>query len=505
MKDLVLHCRFYMKQEYFLAIDIGTTNTKAAIISLDGEILDKAGDEVEIYHPKIKWVEVDSEDWWLSICHSIRLIVKRTGISPEQISAIGLCGVMHALVPVDSKGRAIDRMILWMDQRGESQRQWLMENYGEKIRQVTGGHPSVATASAPKLRWLVENKPDVIKQTHKFLLAKDFIRLKLTGKYATDVTDSGGTHLLERKTRRWSEEFLRIIGLSTAQMPKIIQSTDIAGYVTEQAAGETNLAPGIPVVAGASDVKATLIGANAYVPRRIYLYMGTAAWGGVALEAKFDNGKPAMNHRWFGATATMCATLKWYRDVLGEADVTRAKKLSVEPYEFLSQEAGKIEPGADGLIFIPHMMGERGKHPNPDAKGVLFGLTLAHRRPNIIRAIMEGNAYLVRQLIDETPGTESVDEILAIGGGAKSKIWREIIANVTDKTVLIPKEFECGLLGAAILAGAGIGKFDHPSDAARKWNHIIDQQHPATSVAQAYEKPYELYRKIDTALEEFYV
>lgn len=493
-----------MKQDCFLAIDIGTTNTKAAIVSLDGKFLDKQSEEITIYHPKPRWAEIDSEDWWISIHQSIRSILKQTDISPKQISAIGLCGIMHALVPVDKNGKAIDRMILWMDGRGRSQQRWLIENHGEKIRQITGGYPGIATASVPKLCWLVENKPDVIKQTYKFLLAKDFIRLKLTGEYATDVSDSLGTHLLDRKTRNWSEEFLSIIGLSINQMPRILQSTEIAGYVTKQATDETNLAPGTPVVAGASDVRATLIGANAYVPKCIYLYMGTAAWAGLALEAKFDsNGQPVMNHRWLGATATMGATLKWYRDVLGEADVAQAKKLSVEPYEFISQEAAKVEPGAEGLIFIPHMMGERGKRPNPGAKGVLFGLTLAHRRPHIVRAFMEGNAYLIRQLIDETPGADSVDKILAIGGGAKSKLWREIIANVTNKTVLIPREFECGLLGAAILAGVGIGKFSHPADVARKWNYIINRQRPVSAIVQAYEKPYQLYRSIDAALEKF--
>jgi len=495
-----------MQTKYILAIDIGTTNTKTAIVSLDGIIIDQKSEEVKTYYPKPKWVEVQPEDWWESICRMVSLMLKQNNISSKQFAAVGLCGVMHALVPVDKNGRTIGRMILWMDQRGKSQQEWLIDNYGEKIRKICGGKPSIATASAPKLRWLVENKPEVIAQTYKFLLAKDFVRMKLTGEYLTDVTDSGGTHLLDVKTHNWSEEFLDIIGLSLEQMPEIIKSTDIAGYVTPQAANETELMPGTPVVAGASDVRATLIGANAYVPGRIYLYMGTAAWGGIGLEAKFDSdGKPVMNHRWLGATATLCATIKWYRNVLGKADIQKAQELSLEPYEFISQQAAKVKPGAEGLIFIPHMMGERGRRPNPDAKGVLFGLTLAHQRKHIIRAILEGNTFLIRQLIDETPGTESVDQILAIGGGARSETWREILADVTDKTILIPREFECGLLGAAILACVGIGEFKHASDAAQKWNKIVGKQNPDSEIVQAYQKPYQLYRNIDADLEKFYI
>ena len=495
-------------QCYLLAIDLGTMSCKVAIFSDAGELISHARADLTIHYPQPTWVEAVPDDWWATVIKLIGKTLDASGISANRIAGIGLCGLMHALVPIDGDGNAIDRAMLWMDQRCKPQAEWMIQNFGEKIRQFAGRLPSTTT-SAAKLLWLKENKPDVVERTYKFLLAKDYIRLKLTDEFATDVSDSGGTSLIDREGKDWSVELLEeIIGVSAEKMPVIRQSTDIAGYVTQQAASETGLAQGTPVIVGSSDVLATLTGANIYAPRRVCLYMGTAAW--MAMSAETDDRihpfseDVRLRYRWLGATATLGAGLKWYKEVLGQAEASQAEKNGVDPYVDIEREAAKAPPGAGGLIFIPHLMGERAVKHNPDAKGTLFGLTLGHQKRHIIRAILEGNAYIIRHLFDVHEDSDEITEILTVGGGAKSSLWREIIANVTGKTVLVPRIFEAASLGVAILAGVGTGVLNSIQEAANAWIHIADRMEPNTALMQRYEKSYKLYRDLDRTLQKFY-
>ncbi|MBM3241612.1 hypothetical protein FJZ31_35470 [Candidatus Poribacteria bacterium] len=503
-------------QCYLLAIDLGTMSCKVAIFSDAGELISHARADLTIHYPQPTWVEAAPDDWWAIVIKLIREALDASKISPNQLAGIGVCGLMHALVPINRQGNVIDRAMLWMDQRCKSQAEWMIQNFGEKIRQLTGRLPSTTT-SAAKLLWLKENRPDVVERTYKFLLAKDYLRLKLTGEFATDVSDSGGTSLIDREGKKWSVGLLEdIIGVSAEKMPVIHQSTDIAGYVTQQAAEETGLAQGTPVIVGSSDVLATLTGANIYAPRRVCLYMGTAAW--MAMSAETDDRihpfseDVRFRYRWLGATATLGAGLKWYKEVLGQAEASQAEKNGIDPYVDIEREAAKAPPGAGGLIFIPHLMGERAIKHNPDAKGTLFGLTLGHQKRHIIRAIMEGNAYIIRHLFDVEEDADlsrqsrgKITEILTVGGGAKSPLWREIIANVTGKTVLAPRIFEAASLGVAILAGVGIGVLNNIKETTNAWVHIAGRIEPDPALTQKYEKSYRLYRDLDTALQKFYL
>ena len=518
-------------QCYLLAIDLGTMSCKVAIFSNAGKLINRARADLTIHYPQPMWIEAVPDDWWTIVIKLIKETLDASKIPVNQIAGIGLCGLMHALVPVDRQGNAIDRAMLWMDQRCKPQAEWMIQNFGEEIRQLAGHLPSTTT-SAAKLLWLKENRPDVVERTYKFLLAKDYIRLKLTGEFATDVSDSSGTSLIDRGGRDWSVEMLEeIIGVSAEKMPIIRQSTDIAGYVTQQAAAETGLAQGTPVVVGGSDVLATLLGANIYAPRRVCLYMGTAAW--MVMSAETDDCKPKVlghlplrkqrgskegeasrihpfsedvrpRYRWLGATATLGASVKWYKEVLGQAEASQAEKNGVDPYVDIEREAAKAPPGASGLLFIPHLCGERAVKHNPDAKGTLFGLTLAHQKRHIIRAIMEGNAYIIRQLFDVQKDSDEITEILTVGGGAKSPLWREIIANVTGKTVLAPRIFEASSLGVAILAGVGTGILNSARESANAWVNITNRIEPDPTLMQKYEKSYGLYRDLDAALQKFY-
>jgi len=523
------------KQPYFLSIDLGTMSCKVAIFNDSGELISLAKSETPIYYPQPTHVEANPGDWWEIVKKLINQVLADAQISSDQIVCIGLCGLMHALIPVDISGNVVDRAMLWMDQRCKPQCEWMATNFGEKIHQYTGRYPSTTT-SAAKLLWIKQNKPEVIEKTHKFLLAKDYIRFKLTGEFATDVTDSGGTSLLDRKTQNWSGEILEeVIGVPKEKMPLIRQSTDIAGGVTPQAAAETTLTEGTPVIVGSSDVYATLVGANIYAQHRVCLYMGTAAWMCMSLHSEAENPGDeeydVVRTRWLGATATLGATVKWYKDVIGLAEVMQAEKMKIDPYILISAEAEKSEPGAGGIIFLPHMMGERAIRPNPDAKGVFFGLTLAHQRCHLIRAILEGNAYLIRHLLDESGRMEEIvafgwesrrkpqgvglyrgfserkratGEIFTVGGGAKSPLWRQIIADVTGKPVLAPQILESASLGVAILASVGIGAFKSVRETAKGWVKIGDRQEPNSEHAEQYEDNYRLYRELDATLQKFW-
>lgn len=472
-----------MTREHFLAIDLSTTACKAIIFNSAGEPLAEAHREIPLFHPQPDWVEADAADWWRLTVECIREVLQQSAVESSRIAGIGVCGLMHALLPVDRNGNPLDRVMLWMDQRCKEQCVWLADNIGELSR-ITGRRPST-TVSAPKLRWIVENKPDIIDKTYKFMFGKDFIRLKLTGEYATDASDAGGTALFDRNSESWSAEVLRLIGVPEDKMLPIRDSTEIGGYVTRDAENETGLAAGTPVAVGASDVRGTFTGVNMYVPGRTCLYMGTAAWMVTCPEKGVTS--------WVGSTATWGAGLRWYREMFNDP----------RPYPELDETAQRVNPGSDGIIFFPHLMGERGPKQNPYAKGVIFGLTLAHRKGHIIRAILEGNAYLIRHII-ENYGADRIGDIVAAGGGARSKLWRQIIANVTHRAVFAPEVPETTALGAAMMAAVGTGAFASLEEAADNWVQIRDGCMPEDKLMGKYDKIYDLYRRLDAALEAFY-
>ena len=469
---------------HFLAIDLGTTSAKVLIVGSNGVVVERARAEISLHHPQPTWAEANANGWWQTVSRLIRDVLHRSPTYTETITAVGISGLMHALVPVDVAGNVLDAPMLWMDQRCKPQRDWLVAQFGERIQSITDGLPSTTTSS-PKLRWLVENRQAVVRNTHCFLLPKDFIRFRLTGTFATDVSDSRGTSLLDQHTGNWSQSLVEeIIGVPVAKLPQIRNATDIAGSVTQEAAAETGLRQGTPVVVGASDVRSTQLGGNAYVPDRIYLYMGTAAW--LVLS---EPPQPEMNLRWLGATATLGASLRWLNALWGESE-----------YGQLDQLAATSPPGAEGLVFLPHLMGERSPKHDPDAKGSFCGLTLAHGKPHLIRAVLEGNAYLIRHII-EARGLGGSIPLFVMGGGAKSELWREILANVCRRKVLVPKELECAGLGAAMVAAVGVGHYPDLAAVGSAWVSVAEEIAPEQQLLAIYQQGYQLYRKLDAALE----
>jgi xylulokinase len=489
---------------YLLAIDVGTTTTRCILFDLEGRPVGEAYREPKVYHPRTTWTEVDPEDWWTCAVAVIRETLRQVEVRREEILGIGLCGLKHALVPINASGKPLARAMLWMDQRCRSQAEWLAREHGDLIEEVMGGRWTISTTpSAPKLRWIVEHEPDLLRRTYKFLLVKDFIRLRLTGTVATDPSDAGGTRLYDPRSRDWSYRLLGRIGVPPEKMPPIQDSTTVAGGVTKKAAQATGLTPGTPVVVGAGDVRCTLIGANAFHTRRACLYLGTAAWMSVARPGMVRRSLSA-DH--FGATATTGAALKWLLALFGHKHPGSLSASCSVPL----QEAGQAPLGARGLIFLPHLMGERAPQDDPAAKGTLFGLTLTHNRGDIVRAVLEGCAFQLRRIAETLAcsgleeGEPSVGPMVVVGGGAKSRLWLTIIADVTGIPLLVPRVLEAGALGASIYAGVGVGVYRSVQEAARKLVQITGRIEPDAAQHEQYGRVYSIYLELEDRVAPLY-
>lgn len=472
-----------------LGLDLGTTTVRAVLFDGAGETLAEACSEPPVYYVPPDGAEIDAEERWARAAAAIGACLARAGDAAGGVAAVGLSGLLHALVPVDAQGRALARAMLWMDQRCHPQAERMTREHGETIRRLFG-HAEVSTTwSAPKLAWLVERRPDLVARTARFLSLKDFIVERLTGTTATDPGCAGGTLLYDRRSGSWSDEMLALVGLDVGAMPPILPPTTVVGAVTPAAAELTGLPAGTPVVLGSGDTTCTRLGAGTEGTGRGCLYLGTAAWLAV----------PRPGGGAFGATATTGAALKWLAELLGVAPSESCRGA----YERLSRDAATAPEGAGGLLFLPHLMGERGPNPDPLAKGVLFGLTLAHGRAEVARAVLEGCALHLRAIL-EGVGTVPLDELVIAGGGARSPLWRAIMADVLAVRLLVPEVLEAGALGAALLAGVGVGLFDGLAEAQARCVRYAGVEQPDVGRAALYDRVYGLYLELEERVAPLY-
>jgi len=476
-----------MADGVLLAIDMGTTTARVLLFDTQGHPLAEAYREPPVYHPLPHCAEIDAEERWQCTAALIREILAQSRIAPSRVVAVGLSGLLHALTPIDEEGRVLARAMLWMDQRCQPQVEWMVREHRATLERVMGWAGVSTTFSAPKLRWLAEHRADVVGRARWFLATKDFLRLRLTGTIATDPTDAGGTYLLDPHTRDWARPVVEMVGISMEQLPPIRRPEEVGGYVTAEAAQLTGLPEGTPVVVGSGDTTCTRLGANAEGGERGCLYLGTAAW--VAA--------PRARSGAFGATATTGATLKWLASLLGQS----ARDAPGASYAALLRDADKAAPGAGGLIFLPHLMGERGPVPDAQAKGVLFGLSIAHGRAEMARAVLEGCAMHLRSILEALGASEP---LVVVGGGAKSALWRQIIADATGRALIVPQVLEAASLGAAILAGVGVGLYPSAREAAARLVRDVGEQRPDPERMRLYEEIYRVYSELEERVAPLY-
>ena len=487
---------------YVLGIDVGTGGTRAVLIDEAGVILASATEEHEAFVSlKIGWAEQHPDDWWRAAEIAIRKATAQSKIQPEQIAAIGFSGQMHGAVMLDATGRVVRPALIWCDVRTEKQCRELAEKIGhDKLIQLTC-NPPLANFTLTKFLWTRENEPEVWRRVRSVMLPKDYVRFKLTGERATDVADASGTLMLDVAQRRWSSETLQAVEIDSSVLPALYESQQVCGAVSAAGAQATGLAAGTPVVAGAGDQAAGAVGMGIVAPGAVSATIGTSGvvFAATAEPLRDARGRlhtfcHAVPNRWhvMGVTQAAGLSLRWFRDRF----LTGSENGS-QTYETLSQEAATAPPGADGLLWAPYLMGERTPHLDPNARGALVGLTAPHTRAHIVRAILEGVAFSLKDtftILSEL--NVPVKNIRLGGGGARSPLWRQIQADVYGHEVELLEAEEGAAYGAAILAGVGVQMWSSVDDACNSVLKVNDRVRPNPASMATMDHSYAAYRRI---------
>lgn len=489
---------------YFMGIDISTTSAKAVIIDEMGKVLSIGSTPQPISQPKPLWSEQNPADWWDGVVNSIREALSEASLSGGDIAGIGLTGQMHGLVMLDGEGLVLRPSILWNDQRTQAQCDYMTEKIGfERLIELTGNR-ALTGFTAPKILWVRNNEPDVYARCAHILLPKDYIRYKLTGDYATDLAGAAGTSLLNVAQRDWSQEVIDALDIPRAWLPEVHEGTEVTGVISAETADLTGLSAGTPVFGGGGDQAAGAVGMGCVSPDKIGVTVGTsgvvfAPLSSYAYEPEgrlhaFCHAVPGQWH-FMGVMLSAAGSLQWYRDTLAP-DVS---------FDDLLAETKDVPPGSDGLLFLPYLSGERTPHPDPLARGAFVGLTTRHTRGHMTRAVLEGVAFGLKDtftLIDNV-GLPEKFEVRISGGGAKSPIWQQIIADVFGATLVNVNTPEAGAFGAAVLASVGTGTYGDVATACEKMI-VTEHSVPPGNNQAAYEKAYANYRDLYPALKELF-
>ncbi len=441
-----------------LGIDVSTTGVKALLIDQTGSVISSATTPLSLSTPYPLWSEQDPLDWWAGAVSSIRQALAQAGAAGELVAAIGLTGQMHGLVLLDRDNRVLRPAILWNDQRTGAECEEIIRRVGfERLLRITGNKP-VTGFTAPKILWVRNHEPQVYARIAHILLPKDYVRFRLTGEYAVDKADGAGMHLFDLKARDWSPEILAALEIPQEWLPKTFEGPQVTGHLLAEAAAETGLRPGTPVVAGGGDQSAQAVGVGAVSEGIVALTLGTsgvvfATTAGAHIEPEgrlhaFCHAVPGAWH-FMGVMLSAAGSLQWYRDTLAPGSA----------YDDLLEPCAKIPPGADGLLFLPYLTGERTPHPDPLARAAFIGLTIRHSQAHMTRAVLEGVAFGLRDNMElvRRAGLGQIREVRVSGGGARSPLWRQILADVMDAELVTVNTTEGAAFGAALLAGVGAG------------------------------------------------
>jgi xylulokinase len=489
----------------FVGIDIGTSGVKALLINEQGNIHASAMVEYPIYTPFPLWSEQEPEDWWKATVEVLRQLVQRAGNESKQISAIGLTGQMHGAVFLNNQQQVIRRAILWNDQRTSIECEQITEAIGREKLISIAGNPALTGFQAPKILWLRNNEPDAYAQLDKVLLPKDFIRLKLTGEFATDCSDAAGTLLLDLKKRDWSSEILEHLDIPISWFPKVYEGSQVTGYLLPAIAELSGIPAGIPVIAGGGDNAAAAVGTGIVRQGLVSSSIGTS---GVIFahsdELTFDpqgrlhtfcHAVPSKNHL-MAVTLSAGNSLKWLRDTL----VSSGKKLD---YQEMTALASKVDPGSEGLVFLPFLNGERTPHLDPFATGAFVGLTSRHNAAHMIRSVMEGVVFSLMDGLEIMRAMNvPIQQVRAIGGGGKSELWCQMQADIFGCEVVNLEVEEGPAYGAGLLAVGADQDANGVSMISENCVRIKSSRNPVNKNVGRYQEYYSVYRDLYTHLKD---
>ncbi len=461
---------------HLLGIDIGTSGTKTLVCDERGKVIATATATYPLLSPKPGWFEQDAQTWWTAVGVATRAVLNKAKLKGSDVTGIGLSGQMHSSVFLADGDKPLRPAILWNDQRTNDQCIQIEKLAGGRAALIDMvANPALTGFTAPKILWLRENQPKVFAKTRCVLLPKDFIRLKLTGEYATEVSDASGTLLLDVQKRQWSDRLMGLLQIDPSLMPKVFESTVVTGRVTAAAAGMTGLAAGTPVVGGAGDVAAGAVGVGIVKTGMVSANLGT---GGVIFahsdkpvrdpQGRVHTMCHAADGKWcvFGCMLSAGGSFQWLRNTIGGPEVESARRKKVDPYELLIAAAEKAPAGCEGLFFLPYLTGERCPHPDPTARGGWIGLTARTTRAMLIRSLLEGVTFGMRDAVEiiAAMGIE-IGSVRVLGGGARSDFWRQLQADIYKKPVVVTNAAEGPAYGVALLAGVGTGVWSSVEEA----------------------------------------
>ena len=455
--------------QYLLAHDLGTSGNKATLYSAEGELIASCTESYETRFFNGNWAEQNPKDWWTAICGSTQQLLQKSRIAAGEIAVVALSGQMMGCTPVDREGNALRPSILYCDQRATEQTQKILDRIALADFYRVTGHRASASYTLAKLMWLRDNEPSTYARTFKTLCAKDYVNCRLTGRMATDFSDASGTNAFDLNRFCWSEPIIAIAGVDGQMFPEPLESTAILGTITAQAAAETGLKEGTPVAVGGGDGSCAGVGVGCIRPGTAYNYLGSSSWIALTVrEPIVDSQMRTMN--WAhcvpgylhpsGTMQTAGSSHRWLKETLCHSEVEEAARSGVSPYDLIDRAAAQAPAGSNGVLFLPYMLGERTPWWNPNARGAFIGLNLASKREDMLRAVLEGISMNLGIIVNIFRAHVPIDAVTAIGGGARSRLWRQVLADVFGCRIHSLNYLEeATSMGAAVIGGVAAGLF----------------------------------------------
>jgi len=493
---------------YVMGIDVGTTGSKTLLVDEGGEVIASATVEYPMYTPHPLWAQQDPADWWQATVESIRRVL--AGADVSEVKGLGLTGQMHGLVLLDRAGQVLRPCIMWNDQRTGPQCAAITKKLGfDKLIEWTA-NPVLPGFTAPKIVWVRENEPQVYARAARVLLPKDFIRYKLTGEFATDKAGASGTSLFNVVGRTWSQNMIEALDIPAQWLSPSFEGPEVTGVISSHAAELTGLPEGLLVTAGGGDQAAQAVGTGIVRQGLVSATLGTS---GVVFahtdepqvdpQGRLHSFCHAVPGKWhvMGVMLSAGGSFRWFRDALGRLEKAAAGLTGRDPYEYLTAEAARAPVGSEGLIFLPYLTGERTPYPDPNARGAFFGLTVRHDKPHLVRAVLEGVAYGLRDSLELVRdfGLE-IEQVRGSGGGARSELWRQILADVFATELVTINVTEGAAYGAALLAGVGTGIYSSVEEACDATIRVVTSTEPKSEHVGLYNAYYAVYRSLYGAL-----
>jgi len=497
---------------YIIGVDLGTSGTKTVLFDESGTVIASHTVEYPMYQPKNGYAEQDPADWREAAFTTIRTVMQKSNVSKDDVKAIGLSGQMHGLVMLDKNNQIIRNAIIWCDQRTALECEEMTNKIGaERLIEITA-NPAMTGFTASKILWVRNHEPENYEKCRHILLPKDYVRFCLTGEFATEVSDASGMQLLDIPKRQWSDEVLEKLEIDKSLLAKVYESPEVTGTLTAEAAEKTGLNKNTIVVGGAGDNAAAAVGTGVVRDGKAFTTIGTsgvvfAHTSGITIDPKgrvhtFCCAVPNCWHV-MGVTQGAGLSLKWFRDHFCDAEKETAELMQVDPYYLMDKAALQSPIGANRLLYLPYLMGERTPHLDPDARGVFFGLSAMHTKRDLLRAVMEGVTYSLRDCMEVLKEMGiSVNDMMACGGGGSSPVWRQMLADLYTCPVKTVDSKEGPALGVAILAAVGAGFYSSVPEACDAIIHTANTQEPIAENIPEYEKYYQLYKNIYPALKE---